>query len=129
MKSATKTMYVIGKIFTIIELVCAALCAILGVVAIAASTEVYNQAIADGYSKFESPAHVKAAGITMLVVMLITIAVQIVVLVLAKRARKSLEKDEKNTTPHIVMIVVGVFSNVFYLLGGVFGVLTTSDKE
>ncbi|MBP5651114.1 MAG: hypothetical protein J6X00_00365 [Clostridia bacterium] len=129
MKSATKTMYLIGKIFTIIEMVCAAICSIFAIIAISASQDVYNQAISDGYSTFESPAHVKAVGITMLVVMLLVIAVQIVVLVLAKRARKSIEKDEKNTTPHIVMIVVGVFSNIFYLLGGVFGVLTTGDKE
>ena len=129
MKSATKTMYLIGKIFTIIEAIGSCIAAVLGVVAIAANKEVYRQAIADGYSKFESPAQVREFGIALLVGALVVFIIQLVVLALAKRARKATEKDEKDTKPHVVMIVIGVFSNVFYLLGGVFGVIAIGDTE
>ena len=128
MKNATKIMHTIGKIFTIIEIVGAVILAVLGIVCVANSTDVYAQLIADGYSHFQSPEQVKAAGIMMIVVGAIIAAVEIVVLCLATRAQKAIAKNEKTTTPHIVMIVVGVFSNVFYLLGGVFGVLSVEEK-
>ena len=128
MKSATKTMYTIGRIFTLFEVVGSAIMAILGIVAMAASEEVYREAVADGYTKFENPAAVKAFGIAMLVCALITLIVQIVVLVLAKNARKAVEENEKDTKPHIVMIVIGVFSNIFYILGGAFGIASADKK-
>ena len=128
MKSATKTMYTIGRIFTILEAVFSCFMVVLGIVAIAANQEVFRQAMADGYSKFESPEAVRAFGIAMLVCAFIAFVVQVVVLLLAKRARKAVEENEKDTKPHIIMIVIGVFSNVFYILGGAFG-LAAIDKK
>ena len=122
-------MYLIGKIFTIIEAIGCCIASILGIVAIVAKDDVYKQAIADGYSDFKSPEHVRALGVTLLVGALVALVIQIVVLILAKRANKAIEKDDKNNKPHIVMIVIGVFSNIFYLLGGVFGVISADEAQ
>ena len=62
------------------------------------------------------------------------LVLSIVLLVLSIRARKSLETDDTNTSPHVLMIIFGVFAiaglfGIFYLLGGVFGLVENNNLQ
>ena len=54
------------------------------------------------------------------------LALYIIAYVFAKLTSKTIEKDEKSIKPHVIMLVFGVFTGVFYLLGGIFGIVSVS---
>ena len=114
MKQASKVMYIIARIYNIIEIaVFALLLILLGLVP------------AIGSSALATPEEQETAliaGITMTVVFAILLLIAVVVCILLNKAYKSLETSEKKN--HIVMIVLGVISeNPFLFLGGLFGVI------
>ncbi len=113
-------MYLIGKIFNIIALVSSALLLVLGVLAIALATKVATDQF--------PPEAIQAAGVTWLVVGIIYIIIELVIIILASKARKAIIEDPKVKKWHIIMIVVGVIGDIFYLLGGIFGLVASNEN-
>lgn len=112
MKFASKVMYLIGRIFNIIELVCGIIFIVFGVLNMV------------GVIGAEDKTAQAALGITYLVIGIIITVIALIVLGLSKKASKALNNNIVENKPHIIMIVIGVLSeNVFYILGGIFGLI------
>ena len=57
------------------------------------------------------------------------LVLSIVTLVLANNATRALDNGIKENAPHIVMIVIGVLGDIFYLLGGIFGLVAENTEN
>lgn len=113
MKKASKVMYIIALVLTIIGLVAAVIMDISGILAMTGQTS--GQAPDAGMTWAQAGATTLGFGIYLT----ITSIVSIIFLVWAK---KSVGKG--NTLPHILAIVIGVIGgDIFLILGGIFGIL------
>ena len=69
-------------------------------------------------------------GVGLIVAGVISLIIEIVVLVFASKAIKAVGDGAKSNAPHIIMIVIGVIgSDIFYLLGGIFGLVSESQDN
>lgn len=125
MKEASKIMYLIGTIFNVISIVFELLMLVLGIVATAFYKEIYEQ---QSLPKAYTESQIKSAGLGLIIGCAIALIISIVVLILALRARKKLNNNATDTIPHIVMIVIGAFGDIFYLLGGIFGLVAETSN-
>ena len=128
MKQASQVLYTIGKVFNIIGIVVTSLLLILPIIMIAMPQELYNQQVALDTNKL-SVEQIKALGVGLLIGLIIAIVVLVVVLCLANYASKKLKNDTKDTAPHIIMIVIGVFGSLLYLIGGILGLAAESEEN
>ena len=120
MKKASGVMYLLGKIFEIIEIIFSAFAAFIGAVAIARKEEVFQKIVESGNTDITSVEQVQQVGITLLVCGIVAIIFGVVVLTLLAHARRAVEEAKPANKLHISMIVLGVFTNLFVLLGGAF---------
>ena len=128
MKEASSIMYTIGRIFNIIGIVLTSLLLILPIIMMAMPEELYNQQKAVDTNKL-SVEQIKALGVGLLIGLIISIIVLIVVLCLANYASKKLKNNEKDTAPHVIMIIIGVFGSLFYLIGGILGLCAEENQK
>jgi len=120
MKVASKIMYTIGKVINIIEIILHMIIITAGILIINLAEKIFeSQSNPNKYSVDE----IRNAGTLLLVIGIVFLIVAIVILVLASIAQSKLYNNKKDNAPHIVMIVIGVFGDIFYLLGGVFGLV------
>ena len=123
MKNASKAMYTVGKVFSIIEIVLWVLLLIMSVLFIAlagAMSEIEGTGTAE---------EITAMGITLTITFGILLIVSIIVLILASRAKKALDNNTKENGPHIMMIIIGIFGDIFYTLGGIFGLIAENQNR
>ena len=130
MKSASKGLYIVGRIFNIVAMVFSFLLGVLGVIFLVLKADIAAQAAADNIAAFNDEKKVEIFGVFVLVTAIIYLIVQLVVYILATRANKKLNEGSKDTTPHIIMLIIGIFGDIFYFLGGIFGLIAVNqDKE
>ena len=115
MRNASKTMYEIARIFTFV---------LLGLVALLITLETIFM-IVDIVKDNPFAGHItKIVGYSVWFVFIC------VMIILASKAIKDIVKNEKENSPHIIMIVAGAISgNVFYLLGGIFGLIAIGQEN
>ena len=87
--------------------------------------EIYNH---QGKEKVFSVGEVRQLGLIFIIISAIAVVICFVVLIIASIAKKKLDNEKKDLLPHIVMIVIGVFGDIFYLLGGVFGIVAETSE-
>ena len=125
MKKASRIMYTLGVVFNIIGLILVIVLPILGGIGYANPEEVVKQS-----SQGMTVEDVKAASLTLIIIGVIYIVVYLVVLFLALHAKKAVKNDKRENAPHIIMIVIGAISvDVFYLLGGIFGLVSENQQN
>jgi uncharacterized membrane protein len=129
MKNASKTMFNIGNIFTIIYIGLGALLLLIGIIACIVGGIGLAGANGDSQAEAAAAAALGAGGgcIGWGIYFLVT---SIVCLVLVKKAKRELADESKsNKKPFIVTIVVGaIASNVFYVLAGIFGLIAEGQQ-
>ena len=125
MKTASKVMYTLGTIFNIIGIFLWAIFIVLGILFRAFSEDIYERRT-PGATYTE--ADVKIVGTVFMIIGIVAIVITIIVLILAAYAKRKLNNNQRDLAPHIIMIVIGVFGSLFYLLGGVFGLVAESDE-
>jgi hypothetical protein len=124
MKTSSKTMYLIGFIFNIFTILVLTIIAILLGVAYG-STEIIQQVATEAGQGFEEA---KAVILGLVIGFSIALTINIILIFLVAHARKNLSEGNGRKTTHIVLLIVGILDvNVFYLLGGVFGLVAASD--
>ena len=128
MKSVSKVMYTIGKVINILELVFACCGIVFGSLCIAFKNDIAQRALETSVERFNSPVEVRRFGIALIVAAAISFAIALVVYILAKKATKALKENKNGTTAHTIMLVIGVFGDLFYFLGGLFGLLCANEK-
>ena len=76
-----------------------------------------------------APETIKAVGLGLIIGGVIALIVSIIVLTLATNAQNTLNDKVTQNTPHIIMIVIGILStDIFYTLGGIFGIVSENNK-
>ncbi len=128
MKQASQVLYTIGRIFNIIGIVVTTLCLILPIMMMSIPEELAKQQKAIDGNQL-SAEQIRVLGIGVLVGLIIAIIVLVVVLCLAIYASKKLKNETKDTAPHIIMIVIGIFGSLLYLIGGVLGLAAESEQN
>ena len=119
MQNASNTMYRIGRIFTIVELILGPIFILIGIIL----------AIVGGIQDPVNQAMVNNGG-TMIAWGIYFIVVSILCLVFVSKAQKELaNRDNRNPTPFILTIVFGAIAqNVFYVLAGIFGLIADGQQ-
>ncbi|MBR1867982.1 MAG: hypothetical protein IJ800_05330 [Clostridia bacterium] len=126
MGKATKMLYTVGKVFNIIEIILSVLGLTAGILAVVFNNDIGERLLAGGLNMINSVDGIRFTGWGLIVSSAIMLLVSSVVLALATRAYDSINNGRVDITPHVVMIVVGVFGNIFYLIGGVMGIFDES---
>ena len=127
MKTASKVMYTIGRIFNIIALIIALLILILGIVCAASPN--FQEKLIESSDDVADLTAAKAYGITLIIIGAVMIVIYSVLCALASHASKALNNTKKENAPHIIMIIIGIFGDIFYLLGGIFGLVAESENS
>lgn len=126
MKQGSSILYLIGNIINAIGIV---LMVILGIICTAGAGSLTEAEIPESYANYtlaDYQALVKSMGIFLLVYAVICL----IVYILASKARKAVNNDTKELKPHIIMIVIGVIgSNLFYLIGGILGIVSETSSN
>ena len=114
MRNASSTMYRIGRIFTIVELILGPIFFIIGLIF----------AIVGGI-KDPTDAVMISNGSSMIGWGIYLVVVAILCLVFVGKALRELaNRNDRNPTPFILTIVFGaIANNVFYVLAGIFGLI------
>lgn len=123
MKTASKVMYTIGRIFNILAIIACVILIVVGIVAM-----VMPGKLAESSDDITTADEAKAMGMTILITGAVLFAVYVVICALAGQARKALNNNKTENAPHIIMIIVGIFGDIFYLLGGIFGLVGEHTK-
>ena len=123
MKTASKIMYTIGRIFNIFAIIACVVLIVVGIVAM-----VVPGKLAEASEDITTPDEAKAMGMTILITGAVLFVVYTVICALAGHARKALNNNKTENAPHIIMIIVGIFGDIFYLLGGIFGLVGEHTK-
>lgn len=123
MKTASKVMYTIGRIFNIFAIIACIIILLCGIVAMVAPDKLMESS-----TDFNSPEELKAAGLSMVIAGAVLLFIYVIICALAGHARKALNNNKTENAPHIIMIIVGIFGDIFYLLGGIFGLIGEHTK-
>ena len=124
MGQASKIMYTIGRVFNIIQIVFETIMLLVAIITMSLPEEV-----AKGQTKYTAE-QMKAYGIVMLIFAIILIIISIIVFIVAGIAKKAISDGKVNRTPHIIMLVIGIFSrDIFYILGSIFGLISESEEK
>ena len=118
MKTASKIMYTIGRIFNIIAIIACVILIVVGIVAMVAPGK-----LAEASDEIATTDEAKAMGMTILITGVVLFVVYTVICAIAGHAKKALNNNKTENAPHILMIIIGIFGDIFYLLGGVFGLV------
>lgn len=130
MKKAAKVMYILAIVWS-----CFSLLSVFGMFGAAYLMKHYPSQIADfaiqhGIEELNTIKKVLDLVNPMIIAAVVALVISIVMLIFGIRALKMLEKNALNSNPHIVMIVLGaVFCELFYLLGGIFGTIGSSQNK
>lgn len=127
MKAASKVFYTIGRIFNVITIIVAALFIVFGVILFTMADQIYAQLAEESVEGIGASGDIKLIGIFLMAAAAVSLLVTVVVFILACNASRKLDNDTQENGPHIVMIVIGIFGDVFYLLGGIFGLIEEGE--
>ena len=130
MEKAARIMYIIGCIFNIVAIVGIAIWLIICIVGVCNPDAIWSEMQKQADSPIKSLDELKAALTVMLIGACISLVIYITIFVLATTANKSIKNGSTSNAPHIIMIVIGALgADIFYLLGGIFGLVAVSQKQ
>jgi len=117
MKNASKTMFNIGNIFTLIYLVLGALFFVIGLITVIVGAA-------------NSDAALTASGGTLIGWGIYFVVTSILCLIFVGKAKRELaDESTRRPAPFIITIVFGaIASNVFYVLAGIFGLIAEGQQ-
>lgn len=126
MKKTSNLFYSIGFVLNIIGIVFYAV--LIAIFAIAMNNaEAISKIATDTGSTVE---YVRQSLLALVILISVSIVIDIVVSIFVLRAKRNLREGNGRTGTHILLLVLGILSiNLFYLLGGIFGVVAAGDDN
>lgn len=124
MKTASKVMYIIGMISNVLVLILSIVLLIISIIGFA------NPEFAEQLKQSIQESGVPLAGVlgTSLGFGIYLFVTNLVVVLLARRAIKNLNAGNGRVGAHILLLIGGVLCwDVFYILGGIFGIIGSKD--
>lgn len=126
MKSASKIFYMIGFVFNIIAIIFGGLLLAFSIMGLT-DHELFLKIVTE-VNRGEQL--VRDSLILIIVLLSIELVLEILFLVIILRARKNLNEGNGKLSTHVVLLIAGILaSNLFYLLGGVFGLVAASSDR
>lgn len=126
MKSASKIFYMIGFVFNIIAIIFGGLLLAFSIMGLT-DHELFEKIVTE-VNRGEQL--VRDSLILIIVLLSIELVLDIIFLVIILRARKNLNEGNGKLSTHVVLLIAGILaSNLFYLLGGVFGLVAASSDR
>lgn len=132
MNDTSKTFYKVGNVFNIIKIVLSIIMSGLFFLA-RAHTDAdvaldFNKEMYDtDYEEWLSVSQLKSLFLVFAILFIILAVLLVVIHVFAKKAKKDLDSTNPKNNLHIVVIVLGLFTNsLFYILGAIFGIVFSS---
>ena len=122
MGKATRMLYTVGKVFNIIEIILSVLGLTAGILAVVFNNDIGERLLTAGLDMIDPVNTLSVTGWGLILSSAVMLLVSAIVLALANNAYNAVTNGRVDITPHVVMIVVGVFGNIFYLIGGVLGI-------
>lgn len=129
MKTASRILYLVGRILNIVHIIGSVLFIIFGIVLLASKDSISAQAAIDGIEALDTIKKVEIAGINVIIISSFSLAFSIATFVLATFASKQIKLGNKAVAPHVIMLIIGFFGDIFYLVGGIFGICACQEKE
>ena len=124
MSSTVRIMYKTGVIFNFVIFALSIIFVLAGILTIAFAKDIASYALEKGFSAFDNPNEVKILGRTVVIIAGIVFVQSVTTLVLAIYSKNKIEfTNVGNTTPYVILLVIGIFGNPFYLMSGVFGLV------
>ena len=129
MNDTSKTFYKVGNVFNIIKIVLSIIFSGLFFLARAHTdadvTYDFNKDMYDNdFEDWLSVSELKSLLLTLAIFFIIFAVLLVVIHVFAKKAKKDLDSTNPKNNLHIVVIVLGIFTNsLFYILGAIFGIV------
>ena len=123
-------MFTIGKVFNIISIVLSAIFILIGIFYAAAGGlvgGVFDLAEVEGVAEEAVPMIITLIGVFFIVFGLILLGLNIAAIIVLSTARASIEEGSMDTKPHVLTIVFGAFTNTFYILAGIFGLVARNQ--
>lgn len=121
MNSSSKALYIVGIVISVFVLFGAIFFAYVGF-AILGNAQAIIQALIEGGVKLDDPAAIAAAGGLLASVGIVGIVIELASITFAVIANMRMSSGTCQSWNHIVLIVLGVLGNIFYLIGGIIGV-------
>ncbi len=130
MKTATKVMYVIGLILTIIAAIVEAVYSFIFGFAMG-NADVLNELVKQDPSTYKDVATAQSLMTVLFVFVLVAFIIDIIgIFIGVKGIKKANDDTPKQNGFHIAAIVFGVLSvEIFYILGGIFGLVNENEKK
>jgi uncharacterized protein YacL len=129
MKNASRVMYIIGRIFNIIELVVLVLGVAAGIVMAVMPDLVVRAAQFYNIEMLDTLPEVQKAATECILSCIAGFVISLIVFIFATKSFKALKNDKPSQKLHITMIVFGAFNSIFYLLAGIFGVVAMNQTQ
>ena len=121
MRTASKTLYLIGYIFNIIDIVFMIITLIVGAVGLGSAALIAQ--IAEDTK--QSVPYIHNVLLVMVIAIAISLVVHFIILLLVGRARRNLSQANGKVSAHVFLLVLGILGmNIFYFLGSIFGLVT-----
>ena len=129
MKNASRILYKVGKVFSIIGIVFAALAICACVCGLFMKDASYQWFVDEGITEITSIEEMVGLFVGIIFACAIAIAIEVVRLMFVGKAIAALDTTEKK--PHIVLLVLSVVADtsIFYLLASIFGLIIAIQNE
>ena len=126
MRTASKTLYLIGYIFNIIDIVFMIITLIVGAVGLGSAALIAQ--IAEDTK--QSVPYIHNVLLVMVIAIAISLVVHFIILLLVGRARRNLNQANGKVSAHVFLLVLGILGmNIFYFLGSIFGLVTAGEDS
>ena len=129
MKNASRILYKVGKVFSIISIVFCALAIVGCVCGLFMKDAAYQWFVNEGITEISSIEEMIGLFVGVMFACAVAIAIEIVRLIFVGKAIAALGTAEKK--PHIVLLVLSVVADtsIFYLLASIFGLIIATQNE
>ena len=129
MKKVAKGFYKASSILAIIGIVISIIVFILGIVCLTNTNDVLKEAIKNSVDNLNSKGEVRAAGVALILAGIFGVGLRAFLILLFKKARKSIDETPKESKIHVIVLVISIFTSLFYTLTSILGLVSTMDAQ
>lgn len=126
MKKASSLFYLVGFIFNVIGLLISALLIILFAITVC-DAGLLQQIAADFTVE---PIVIRQFLVLFIIILAVGFVIETAISFLVLRAKKDLKEGTGKVGTHILLLILGILGfNLFYLIGGIFGVTVSNNAD